>query len=91
MEQIAKHAIFNGQVQGVGFRYTAHRIAGRYAVTGYVRNLSNGSVQMLIQGSPADVDACLDDVFDAMGGYIRDTQIESVPPDPKHTTFQITF
>ena len=91
MEQIAKHIVFKGHVQGVGFRYTTHRIAGRYAVTGYVRNCSDGTVEMLVQGPPPNVDACLDDVYDTMAGYIRDTQIKAVSPNPKHTAFQITF
>ena len=39
MDQTAKQVIFRGRVQGVGFRYTARRIAARYDVTGFVRNL----------------------------------------------------
>ena len=51
MDRIAKHIIFKGQVQGVGFRYTTHRVAGRYDVTGFVRNLPDGTVEMLVQGT----------------------------------------
>lgn len=91
MEQIAKHIVFKGHVQGVGFRYTAHRVAERYPVTGYVRNCSDGTVEMFIQGSAANVDACLDDICDTMAGYIRDTQIKPVSPNPKHTGFRIAF
>lgn len=43
-------AIFEGKVQGVGFRATAKVYASRYALTGYVKNLPNGSVELCAQG-----------------------------------------
>lgn len=91
MDQIAKHIIFKGHVQGVGFRYTTHRIAGRYDVTGFVRNVPDGTVEMLVQGPTTDVDACLADLEETMAGYIRDMQIKPLPPSPQHTDFKITF
>ena len=91
MDLIAKHIIFRGHVQGVGFRYTTHRIAGRYEVTGFVRNRPDGTVELLVQGEAKDVDACLADLQDTMAGYIRDMQIESLVPNPQHTCFKITF
>jgi len=39
---IARHIIFRGNVQGVGFRFTAVRIAQRHGVAGWVRNLPDG-------------------------------------------------
>ena len=91
MDRIAKHIIFKGHVQGVGFRFTTHRVAQRYDVTGYVRNLPDGTVEMLVQGQAKDVDACLADLHDTMTGYIRDTKVSSLPPNPHHTDFRITF
>ena len=46
-----------GRVQGVGFRYALRDEANRLAVTGWVRNRSDGSVQALVQGAPHAVDA----------------------------------
>jgi acylphosphatase len=91
VSDIAKHVIFLGRVQGVGFRYTARRIAGRYELAGFVRNLPNGTVEMLVQGSIEDVANCLRDIDEAFAGYIRDMQIENVPPNPRYSTFEITF
>jgi acylphosphatase len=91
MEQAAKHILFSGQVQGVGFRYTANRIAGRYNITGFVRNLPDGDVEMLAQGPEQDIDNCLADIQDHFAGYIRDTRIEPVPCNSRHTDFRITF
>lgn len=49
------YIIFRGRVQGVGFRFTAQRIATSLGLTGWVRNLSNGDVDCEVQGDPAKV------------------------------------
>src|SRR5258708_13770150 len=46
----AKMVYYSGKVQGVGFRATAADIAKDYAVTGWVKNLSDGRVQLLVEG-----------------------------------------
>lgn len=91
MEQTAKHILFSGQVQGVGFRYTANRIARQYGLTGFVRNLSDGDVEMLAQGPGQDIDHCLAEIQDDFAGYIRDTRIEPVPYSSRCADFRITF
>jgi len=48
--------LFTGFVQGVGFRYWAIRAAAAFDVTGYVRNLPDGSVEAVIEGPAAAVD-----------------------------------
>ena len=88
---VAKNVIFSGRVQGVGFRFTVHRIAGRYQLTGWVRNLPDGNVEMVAQGPAEDVDACLADIQENFGGYVRDTRITDVPVDPRHISFKITY
>jgi len=87
----AKHIIFIGQVQGVGFRFTAFRIANRYKLSGFVRNAPDGNVEMLTQGSPDDIDNCIRDIQDSFAGYIRETKIEEVTLNPQYTDFKITF
>lgn len=91
MDQTAKHILFSGQVQGVGFRYTARHIAGRYNITGFVRNLPDGDVEMLAQGAEQDIDNCIADIQDYFAGQIRDTQIEPVPCNSRYTDFRITY
>lgn len=91
MEQTAKQVIFRGRVQGVGFRYTARRIAAGYDVTGFVRNLPDGTVEMFVQGPAQEVDNCIEEVQESFAGYIRDTRIEQAPYNPRYTDFQITF
>jgi acylphosphatase len=89
MDRSAKHIIFRGRVQGVGFRSTTYRIAGRYDVTGFVRNLPDGTVEMLAQGPASEVDRCIEDVQDSFSGYIRDTQIEPTAYHPQYHDFDI--
>jgi len=91
MDQAAKHIIFAGRVQGVGFRFTAHNIARRYDITGYVRNRPDGTVEMFAQGPTPEVDACLADIQDSFADYIRQTQIEPVPCNTRYTDFRIAF
>jgi acylphosphatase len=91
MEQIAKHIIFTGRVQGVGFRFTALDIARRYRIDGFVRNLFDGTVEMVAQGNPEAVSDCIRDINESFSGYIRDTRIEEISTDPRYKDFKITF
>ena len=91
MELVAKHIVFSGSVQGVGFRFTVLNIASRYHLTGYVRNLTNGKVEMLAQGPAETIDSCIRDIEDSFSGYIRQTDIQPATPDPKLADFRITF
>ncbi len=47
--------VVHGRVQGVGFRFTAREAAGECGVAGWVRNLPDGSVEIVAQGSQAAV------------------------------------
>ena len=53
---IRKHILFYGRVQGVGFRYHATYKASLLGLTGWVRNLEDGSVEMEVQGDYRDVE-----------------------------------
>ena len=87
--QVAKFVVFGGSVQGIGFRYTAHRIAARYSLTGYVRNTSDGKVELLLQGHPKDIEDCLDDIRQTFERYIRNVDTEDVPFDAEYDSFMI--
>jgi acylphosphatase len=62
--------VFSGRVQGVGFRATAERLAGRFAVDGYVRNLDDGRVELVASGDPGEIDAFAAAIERALGGKI---------------------
>ncbi len=79
--------IYTGRVQGVGFRYSVKQIAAGFEVTGWVRNLRDGSVEMLASGAPEEVDAFIAAVASShLGGYIKDTRREASDPDPSAGT-----
>ena len=89
MTDTARHIIFKGRVQGVGFRFTALSIARRCQLTGTVRNLSNGSVEMTAQGHPDDISDCIRDLQETFS--VTDTKITEIQYDPRQTDFRITF
>jgi acylphosphatase len=91
MDVITRHIVFSGRVQGVGFRFTALNIANRYELKGYVRNLPDGDVEMLAQGTVEMIDNCVRDLQDSFVGTISHIDIEEATPDPKLTDFRITF
>ena len=86
---VAKLIVFSGNVQGIGFRYTAHRIAGRYSLTGYVRNTPNSNVELFLQGHPKDIEDCLDDIKATFSNYIREVKIEEAEFNPEYDSFTI--
>ena len=92
MDQTAKHIIFKETCPGRWLPLqTTHNIARRYDVTGSVRNLPDGTVEMFVQGPRQDVDNCIADVQDSFSGYLRDTEATSVSCNPACTDFRITF
>ncbi len=56
-EPLAKRFHVSGRVQGVGFRYFAERVALRLGVSGYVKNLPDGRVEVYALGTAAQLDA----------------------------------
>ncbi len=56
---LRKHFLFYGRVQGVGFRYQVMYAARTNNLTGWVRNLSDGSVEMEVQGKAQEIDELL--------------------------------
>ena len=66
---------FRGTVQGVGFRYTIVQAASGFAVTGWVRNESDGSVTMVAEGERAEIEGLIASVQDRMRGYVRNTRV----------------
>jgi len=66
-----RRILYSGAVQGVGFRWTAMRVLANLQITGYIRNLPDGRVELVIEGEPKDNDAAAERVRAAMAGYIH--------------------
>ena len=82
---------FSGTVQGVGFRYTARQLARGYSITGYVKNLPDGRVEIFVEGPADQIDAFLADIRKRMGHYITAEEQELRQPTGKFTSFNIQF
>ena len=69
----AKQVFYEGHVQGVGFRYTTKSIAMGFDVTGWVRNLSDGRVELQVEGEDDEVDDFLKELEEdsVLAGNIR--------------------
>ena len=59
---VRRHIVFRGWVQGVGFRWTNQALARERGLTGWVRNLDDGRVEMEVQGEPALIDRHLEEL-----------------------------
>jgi acylphosphatase len=66
-------------------------MAKRHQLSGFVRNLPDGTVEMLAQGPARDVDDCIQDIKEYFGDYVRETKIQEIPANPKYSDFRITF
>ena len=80
---------FTGRVQGVGFRYTVHNLAMPHDVRGYVRNLPDGRVELVMEGPPGDMDQLLDSIRRKMNHFIRRVDTQQEPPTNAFTGFSI--
>ena len=79
---ISLEIFFEGRVQGVGFRWSIRNIAKGFDVTGWVRNLPDGRVQMQVNGAEDEVRAFLEAIGQSeLRAHIRE-QTEKALPSP---------
>jgi acylphosphatase len=81
---------YSGRVQGVGFRFNAQWIARGFAVSGFVRNLPDGRVQLVAEGDEAEVDRFLAKIADSMAGNITQANVERQSATGEFSGFEIT-
>ena len=74
--RIRKHIQFYGKVQGVGFRYHATYKAKFLGLTGWVRNCTDGTVEMEVQGEPELIDDLL--LYLHRQRFVRISRMEEV-------------
>ena len=86
-----RQVLFSGRVQGVGFRYTTCHVANRFAVTGYVRNLPDGRVELVAEGEPGELDNFVVAVEDAMAGCVANTETSESEARGEFARFDVRF
>jgi acylphosphatase len=89
---IARRFIVKGRVQGVGYRYFAISAAGRCGVVGTVRNLPDGTVEAVAEGTPAAV-ADFRDQLEHGPSYGRVTSVHEaeIKPTGRYKEFDVTY
>jgi acylphosphatase len=81
---------YSGHVQGVGFRYTAKSVATGFEVCGIVRNLSDGRVQLVAEGTRDELEAFRAALRDAgLDHFIRDEKITWATAQNEFLGFEI--
>ena len=82
ISMIAKRALFEGRVQGVGFRYTIKQLAMGFDVVGWVKNLPDGSVELQLMGEEEEVEEFLREIVEesSMARNIKDMHALEIPP-----------
>ena len=86
-----KKAVFKGYVQGVGFRYTALMISRQFHVTGYVKNLPDGSVELVAEGDGNEVDEFISSVKGRKGMNICSVSEQPQPATGEFPDFSIRY
>lgn len=80
---------FSGHVQGVGFRYTTHNIAISHNVHGYVRNLPDGRVEVVMEGDEREIEDVVKNLQRKMSCFVRDVHEETAPATGEFQQFYI--
>ena len=75
------HLFFRGRVQGVGFRWTCKRAAESLGISGWVRNRSDGSVEAVVHGAPADLRRFVESVKTTTHGHVESVDRCVVDPE----------
>lgn len=78
---LAKRVIFEGRVQGVGFRYTVKDLSRGFEVCGWVKNLADGSVELQVMGEAGEVESFIKEIAEEsnVAHHIKNLTAEKIP------------
>lgn len=82
--------LYEGRVQGVGFRWAIRKMAQGYDVTGEVRNLPDGRVELFASGDASEIGAFLQEVRESdLAGHILNEHLNEITAPQVFRGFQI--
>jgi acylphosphatase len=84
------HAFLSGHVQGVGMRWTIQELAEQSGLTGCVRNLPDGRVELVAEGARERIEEFLSGLRSQMSHYIRNIEMSWAPATGEWQDFRIT-
>lgn len=89
-EIVQLHAIVDGRVQGVGFRFFVKAVAEELNLTGWVRNKWDGRVEVLAEGDRADLESLLDSIRRGPpSAYVSEVRVEWNPAGQAYRRFNV--
>jgi acylphosphatase len=92
MESVRIHALVRGMVQGVGFRYFVLNAARTAGLVGFVKNLRDGSVEILAEGPREELERFARDVSEGpRRGLVRDVQFTWAESTGEFESFEVSF
>ena len=84
------HIYYSGRVHGVGFRYTVKSVATGFEVSGTVRNLPDGRVELSAEGAREELEAFRKAIQDSeVGGFVRQEAVDWGAPKNEFRGFEI--
>lgn len=86
-----REVLYSGRVQGVGFRYVARNIAARHLVAGFVHNLADGRVQLVVEGTKDAIDDYLDELRAELKQNIQSEEASTSPAQNDFIDFSIKY
>ncbi len=85
------NVFYSGRVQGVGFRYTVKTVAAGFDVAGVIRNLPDGRVELVAEGTHEELAAFHEAILGAgLAGFIRDEQVSWADAKNEYIGFEIS-
>jgi len=90
MGMMAKKILYEGRVQGVGFRFGVRQIAEGFSVAGHAANLPDGRVEVVLQGENEEVEGMEKEIAQShLEGFIRKKEGSEVAVEAGRKGFQI--
>lgn len=88
---LRRHYIFHGRVQGVGFRYTLYQLARRLGLTGWVRNLYDGTVEACIQGNLEQINQLIESLKQERFIHVERFEYEELEILKSEKSFEVKY
>ncbi|MFA5362226.1 MAG: acylphosphatase [Candidatus Omnitrophota bacterium] len=85
------HVFFSGTVQGVGFRFTTEDIGRDIELSGWIKNLKDGRVEIVAEGDEEILKQFLNEIHERFSRYITDTNIQWEDSTNEFESFEIVF
>jgi len=89
--QVTKRFVIEGMVQGVGMRMFISRAAKAAGLTGYVKNLSDGTVEVVARGTPQKIEKLKHDIVHSSPGNVKNIHSEDYQTQREFNTFNVSF